>query len=631
MQGKKGLLPDKFTCRNCAGKVAEIFDLLGKFTPITAGLKLDLSELLKRNLDWDDYVPDELKNAWLENFELIQRLGQVRFRRAVIPEDALNLEMETIEMADANQNLACSAIYGRFKLKSGSYSCQLLFSRSKIVPAGMSMPRAELFAALLNATTGHVVYMALKKYIRSRINLTDSQVTLFWIGNTKLQLRQWARNQVVEINRLTDRANWFYIETKNMTADLGTRKGTNIKDVLENSSWRNGQSWARLSGEKFPIKSANEIKLGNNDQKLYNDEHLVLDHEWISSQLSLEYNKSYATISKGVLSNIAERYKFSQYVIDPNKFRFRKVVRILALVHLFIRNLKLKTKFRSNLAVHFIKQLPAQFGSHHDKYLVTQEKNKAIAFPFNCKKGLVVTLSDECLIALLFYFYKKATLEIKHFLSKNAYKHISKERNEVLYFTGRILPSQEFDGKLNLSDVCVDRTMASFCVPIVDKFSPLAYALINEIHWYNADAMHSGNETIMRYVQKIAYIMEGRSLMKKFRKDCVRCRILIKKSIEVAMGPISNNNLSIAPAFFVSQVDIFGHFLSYSNVNKRATIKNWFVVFCCCTTGTVDVKVMEDYSTTSFVLAFVRFSCKVGYPKRLLPACKSDGIKLFRY
>ena len=39
----KGLLPDKFTRRNCAGKVAEIFDLLGKFTPITAGLKLDLS------------------------------------------------------------------------------------------------------------------------------------------------------------------------------------------------------------------------------------------------------------------------------------------------------------------------------------------------------------------------------------------------------------------------------------------------------------------------------------------------------------------------------------------------------------------------------------------------------------
>ena len=41
------------------------------------------------------------------------------------------------------------------------------------------------------------------------------------------------------------------------------------------------------------------------------------------------------------------------------------------------------------------------------KYLVTQEKNKGIAFPFNCKKGLVVALS-ECLIASLCYFYKKS-------------------------------------------------------------------------------------------------------------------------------------------------------------------------------------------------------------------------------
>ena len=49
-RGKKtpflgGLIPKQFTQRDCAGKVAEIFDLLGKFSPITAGLKLDLSEL----------------------------------------------------------------------------------------------------------------------------------------------------------------------------------------------------------------------------------------------------------------------------------------------------------------------------------------------------------------------------------------------------------------------------------------------------------------------------------------------------------------------------------------------------------------------------------------------------------
>ena len=105
-----------------------------------------LSELSKRNLDWDD-VLDDLKNIWTNNFELIQKLGQIKFKRAVVPEDAVNLDMETIEMADASQNLACAIVYVRFKRKCGKFSCQLIFSRSRIIPNGMTIPRAELFTS----------------------------------------------------------------------------------------------------------------------------------------------------------------------------------------------------------------------------------------------------------------------------------------------------------------------------------------------------------------------------------------------------------------------------------------------------------------------------------------------------
>ena len=57
------------------------------------------------------------------------------------------------------------------------------------------------------------------------------------------------------------------------------------------------------------------------------------------------------------------------------------------------------------------------------------------------------------------------------------------------------------------------------------------------------------------------------------------CKILITKAIDVAMGPVPGNNLCIAPAFFISQVDIFGPFHSYSNVNKQATINILFIFF----------------------------------------------------
>ena len=67
------------------------------------------------------------------------------------------------------------------------------------------------------------------------------------------------------------------------------------------------------------------------------------------------------------------------------------------------------------------------------------------------------------------------------------------------------------------------------------------------------------------------------------KDDCVRCRFLKKRAVEVAMGPKSANNFCLAPPpFYVTQVDIVGSFQAYSNINKRTTIKIWFVVTVCC-------------------------------------------------
>ena len=115
----------------------------------------------------------------------------------------------------------------------------------------------------------------------------------------------------------------------------------------------------------------------------------------VSKQLAVTYRESYPATNNGVLNNIGERYKFSHYVIDPNRFRLRKVVRILALVFLFINNLKAKLNINSDLTMYSVNELPIQFKNYNNKYLVTQEKNSINIFPFNCPKGLVVTLNDD--------------------------------------------------------------------------------------------------------------------------------------------------------------------------------------------------------------------------------------------
>ena len=621
---KKKLKSKTLTRRQCASRIGEIFDLNGRFAPLVAEFKLDLRELCLRSLDWDDEIPEDLISKWLRNFDTIEEIREMRFRRCVIPKDAVSLDIETIEISDASEKMACSAVYARYRLRSGLYSCNLIFARSKIVPEGMTMPRAECFAAALNATTGHIAKLSLKDQITSRISLTDSQVTLFWIMSTQSQLKQWVRNRVIEINRLTDKKDWYYIDSKNNMADIATRRGAKISDVSEGSVWVSGHDWAKLDRDQFPVKSANDIRMSQEQDKNYTKElygNDITDPEWIQKQLTGSY---YSGLEEKASDRLGKMYKFSKYLVDPNKFRFRKVLRITALIFKFLGKFKAAKAKRATFGNDDY-HLPALFKFCNDENLMTKGTDPTL----KCPAGLVIELTEQDLMQALYYFFSKSTREIKHFNRKESYAKMSTEKNGILYYSGRILPSQKFDNKSNikLSDACIDLCSGTFCVPMIDKNSPLGYSLINEVHWHDPDAQHSGNETVLRHLLKICHVVEASKLINLFRINCPRCRFLHKKKIEVAMGPKCDENVTIAPAFYYTQTDLFGPFKSYNNSNKRATVKIWFAIFCCTVTGAVDIKVLEDYSTTSYVLAFVRFSCTYGYPKKLMPDPGSQLLK----
>ena len=121
---------------------------------------MDLHTLVKRDLSWDDVIPDDLRSVWVLYFEMMQEIGNLRFQRVVVPEDAVNHDINTADAADARDKMACVAIYARFLWRTDTYSCQLVFSRSKVVPDGLSQPKAELLAAAINAHTGETIKRA---------------------------------------------------------------------------------------------------------------------------------------------------------------------------------------------------------------------------------------------------------------------------------------------------------------------------------------------------------------------------------------------------------------------------------------------------------------------------------------
>ena len=493
-------------------------------------------------------------------------------------------------------------------------------------------------AATLNAVTGHVVKLSLGNLHKRCWKRTDSQVTLHWIGCMKSTLKMYVRNRVIEINRLADASTWRYVESKYMSADLGIRKGAKVSDVGPDSNWICGHEWMRGPESGFPLKTAAELVLSAVELQEAGKECIVdvIDRNGLHCDMGVLQGAEASDVCdhdgiRQAIHYVSKpdyrcRYKFSKYLIDPLKFSFRKVVRVLGLVFLFITKLKKKVRQNCNFMQDIEIKNPEVFKNLGDKYIVTTGCERQQDH-FKCSVGLVVLLSDQMITAALRYFYRKATAEIFEFVEKARYEKISVIKNEILYYSGRILSTQEFGGIASLSEAALDLTTSTFCVPLSDSDSPIARAIVSEIHWHQFDVSHSGVESVLRQVQRISFIIGGRNLVKKIKKECIKCRLLQKKGIKVAMGPIQDVNLCIAPVFYNSQVDICGPFNAYSNANRRATIKIWFVVFCCCVTGAIDCLIMEDYSADSFLLAFIRFACRFGYPKRLLPDEGSQLIK----
>ena len=229
VRGKKvrqgiGIIPEVLTMSDCASKVAEIFDPSGLVAPITGGMKTDISIFHQKKLVWDDPIPNELKNEWSRHFDVMKELRDLKFQRSVVPADAVSLNVDTINSADAGENLICASVHVRYQLRSGGFACQLIFARSKVVHE-MTTPRGEVEAAVLNASTGHVVKNSLRKWYQKCTNVSDSQVALHWIHCVRSALKMWVRNRVIEITRLTNLVDWRYVKSEDNVSDIGTRKG----------------------------------------------------------------------------------------------------------------------------------------------------------------------------------------------------------------------------------------------------------------------------------------------------------------------------------------------------------------------------------------------------------------------
>ena len=140
-------------------------------------------------------------------------------------------------------------------------------------------------------------------------------------------------------------------------------------------------------------------------------------------------------------------------------------------------------------------------------------------------------------------------------------------KDGVLFYNGRILPDSKITIVGRYTEAMLNLSATSFCVPLIEKCSPIAFSIISDVQW-NSQSSHTGIVTTLRQVMKKAFIIEGRSLVKLIKNSCKRCKYLNKRTVEAVMGPVPDSSLTIAPAFYHTQLDLSGPYKAFSPHKK---------------------------------------------------------------
>ena len=570
-------LKANFTKRVVLSKMASCYDPVGIVTPITGQFKRHYHEVVKLNTDWDDLLPDSHLDRWKRNIETMQQLPTIKFKRCVAETSEVNL----IVSVDASKDLAVACVHTQERLPSGEMKVRLVAAKSRLV-TGSSIPRAELKACTMGATLAKVISGNLKGKVKNVWFVSDSTIALSWINSDTRPMTIGVRNNVIEILRFTDRSQWYHVDGINNLADLGTRDGVKLQDIDQDSDWQNGKTWMRQEFHDMPIRPVKEMQLSKEDKD--------------------EVEKEIKTIAITVF-NVRElqlRYNLSKYLVDPNGQGWRKAVRSLAYLKRFVL-WRVARKRNVELNV-LIPEISRESDAISTEEILTAER----------------------------YYFRLGTKEVKEFYKGKELQHVV-DKDGILYYTGRFLDGTEIDDPEN---VFPDLKPLTFVKPILDRYSPISYAIMMHIH--HRVIHHKGVPQMVLESRYIAYIIGARALAKEVKADCTSCKRRKARLLQAEMGPLHENRTCVAPTFYHTQLDLCGPFTAICEHNHRSTVKVWCAVFRCPTTSATAAHAMSSYSTESFLGAFQRFVTNHAVPhivyidpgSQLIKACKEMQLSI---
>ena len=169
-------------------------------------------------------------------------------------------------------------------------------------------------------------------------------------------------------------------------------------------------------------------------------------------------------------------------------------------------------------------------------------------------------------------------------------------------------------------------------IPCGSKNSPLIMSLCLYIHYNEKLNLlqrpkmwnHSGiYENRIRLYHNV-YVPGVLNLLKTINRNCVSCRIRLKKYIQFKMGPLHPSVMNIAAPFSTVQMDAYGPMSIRLKAGTRDTKRRHFgtqqyvLVFVCLQTKMVHLEPIDDQKASSIANAFICMAGRYQLPRHVI-------------
>ncbi|XP_065642164.1 uncharacterized protein LOC136073844 [Hydra vulgaris] len=348
--------------------ISKLFDPLGFLSPFVIRAKILFQELWTSGEDWNETLPDKIKQKSDIWFNKLTSIHQCKIPRCLRIKNNDKIIYSILHvLVEASQTAFGTVCYLLHGYEFGGTSSSFVSSKTRFAPLNsISIPRLELMSAVLELKLALSVVEALPCTIKMEnvIFWSDSLNTLSWIKNPSRRIKTFVANRVGEIQSHSNSKQWRYVPTGKNPADLSSRE-VNINNFQKSNLWWTGPDFIQQEESQWPTKVLKDIE----------------------DKLILEVKNTYTLMA------IKSEENGDDWRLEPTRYSsWRRLTRVLAWVRRFQHNCFKKCLSSGTLSTEEINDAETELVINAQKKTFAEEYNQLIN-----NKGISKT---SCLIKL---------------------------------------------------------------------------------------------------------------------------------------------------------------------------------------------------------------------------------------